>query len=374
MASETDKGPHAPLRVGFIGCGRATEVLHLPALARVPSLRVVAATDTDPAALARVASGSVGLQAFASSQRLIADPAVDVVAVCAPPAFHAQLAIEALAAGKHVYVEKPIAVTLADAAAIRQASEQARGLLTVGFNLRSHRLVEAARAAVASGVLGPIELVQTSWTSGFHLGRDLPAWRLDRASGGGAFYEIAVHHVDLLRYILGDEIDRVAADSRSAELVDQDVVLNLRMRSGVLASIAISQRTSDGNDIAIYGQRGMVSFSCYRTDSYRHRISSDLGGGLRARLKERVRDLKGLPAALVAARAGGDYRLSYATHWQRFADAILAHGKLPVAADDGERALEAVTAALRSVEDGSSVVLSDLASQRRTATLTVMRK
>jgi len=244
----------------------------------------------------------------------------------------------------------------------------------LGFNLRSHRLVDAARDAVAKGALGEIEIVRTAWTCGFHVGRAWPAWRYDRSTGGGAFYEIAIHHVDLLRYILGDEIDSVTAESRSGEVVDQDIVISARMRSGALASIAISQRTTDGNDVSIYGRRGMVTFSCYRADSFSYRPSEELGGGLRARLRERIGEIGRLPAAIKAARAGGDFRLSYAAHWQRFADAIRHHGVLPATAIDGERALVAVTAALRSVESGASVQLSDVSATSRAPTGTARQR
>ncbi|HYM09122.1 MAG TPA: Gfo/Idh/MocA family oxidoreductase, partial [Bryobacterales bacterium] len=91
-----------PLRVGFVGCGRVTQSLHLPALQRLPIAEVVAAADADSACLQRTADRYRIAKRYADAQALIADPAVDVVAVCVPPRFHAEIALAALDAGKHV--------------------------------------------------------------------------------------------------------------------------------------------------------------------------------------------------------------------------------------------------------------------------------
>ncbi len=354
------KAATPPLRVGFVGCGRATEALHIPALAAVEELRTVAATDPSSEAVAAVRRAAPGITIHAGYRDLVADPSVDVVAVCVPPTLHAEVATAALAAGKHVYLEKPIAVTLSDAAKIRSAAKNASTKLALGFNLRSHRLVAEARSVVESGALGKLELVRTAWTCGFHVGRAWPAWRYERRKGGGAFYEIAVHHLDLLGYLLDDEIESVVATGRSDEVEDQDIVISARMRSGVVASLAVSQRTTDGNEIAIYGQRGVLAFSCYRADSFEFRPSDRLGGGLRARIGEQVEKLRRFPRAMAVARAGGDFRLSYPAHWRRFAHAIRNDAAPPSTVHDGERALRAVVAAIRSVETGASVRLEDV--------------
>jgi predicted dehydrogenase len=350
------------LRIGFVGCGRATEDLHLPALRRVDGARVVAIADSSPEARARVRALAPEARELTSHLDLVGDPNVDVVAVCVPPFLHAEVAIAALAAGKHVYVEKPLAVTLEDAERIRRAAGAARGMLVLGFNLRSHRLVLAARELVAGGALGALEMMRTSWTSGSHLGREFPAWRLDRALGGGAFNEIAVHHLDLARFLLGDEIATITAMTRSEEIVDQDIGITARMRSGVVVGISVSQKTVDGNEIEVYGRRGALGFSCYRADSFGVRDSAELGGGAAAQIRRRMAWLRALPAAVSSARGGGDFRGSYAEHWRRFAAAIRGEAALPAALDDGLRALHAVTAAIRSVETGRTVALSEVGS------------
>lgn len=348
------------LGIGFVGCGRATEDLHVPALRRIEGVRVSAIADTSPDARARLRAAAPGARELSSHVELISDPSVDVVAVCVPPFLHAEVALAALAAGKHVYLEKPLAVTLEDAVQIRNAAKASPGLLALGFNLRSHRLVRAARDLMAGGTLGALEMMRTSWTCGFHLGREWPAWRLDRARGGGAFYEIAVHHLDLARYLLDDEIDCVTAMTRSDEIVDVDIGITARMRSGVVVGIHVSQRTVDGNDIEVFGRRGALAFSCYRADSLSLRTSAELAGGAATQIRRRIGWLRALPAAVASARRGGDFRGSYVEHWRRFVSAIRGDGVAPATLDDGLRSLSAVTAAIRSAETGRSVALSEV--------------
>lgn len=349
------------LRIGFVGCGRATEDLHLPALRRVDGARVVAIADSSPEARARLKTIVPDARELSSHVDLVSDPGVDVVAVCVPPFLHAEVAVAALVAGKHVYLEKPLAVTIEDAARIREAAAAARGMLALGFNLRSHRLVLAARELLAGGALGAMEMMRTSWTCGSHLGREWPAWRLDRALGGGAFNEIAVHHLDLVRFLLDDEIDSVTAMTRSDEIVDQDIGITARTRSGVVVSISVGQKTVDGNEIEVYGRRGALAFSCYRADSFGVRGVAELGGGSAAQIRRRLAWLRALPAAVASARSGGDFRGSYVEHWRRFAAAIRGEGALPATLDDGARALHAVAASICSAETGRAVSLSEVA-------------
>jgi len=303
-----------------------------------------------------------GVREAESHLDIASDPAIDIVAVCVPPSVHAEVATAALVAGKHVYVEKPLAVTIEDGIRILEAAGKSRGTLALGFNLRSHRLVRSARELIAAGRLGALEMMRASWTCGFHLGREWPPWRLDRRLGGGAFYEIAVHHLDLARFLLGDDIETVTAMTRTGEVVDQDIAITARMRSGVVVSLAVSQKTADENEVEIYGRSGAISFSCYRADSLVVRSASELGGGMTAQLRRRAAWLRALPAAVASAREGGDFRGSYVEHWRRFAAAVRGEGAPPATLDDGMHALRAVKAAIRSAETGRAVSLAEVAS------------
>ena len=109
--------PLGDIRVGIVGCGRAATSLHAPALRRVDRARVVALSDTDSERLQRLGARCAGAAEYSDYRELLADPRVDLVAVCVPVTQHAEVAAAALHAAKHVFIEKPLALTLADAIA-----------------------------------------------------------------------------------------------------------------------------------------------------------------------------------------------------------------------------------------------------------------
>jgi predicted dehydrogenase len=152
------------VRVGFVGCGRVTETRHLAAFRRVRGVEAVALSDVDAARLSSVAERYGVARRYEDWRGLVEDERVDAVAVCVPPALHASVALAAIDAGKHVFIEKPLALTLDDGDSLVAAAARAAGLrAAVGFNMRLHRLVREARASIARGELGRVKLVRTIW-------------------------------------------------------------------------------------------------------------------------------------------------------------------------------------------------------------------
>src|ERR1044071_1996584 len=134
------------IRLGVIGCGAVSETGHLPALRQVPAFKVTALADIDSLRLERLSARFGIPERFRDYRELIESENVDAVAVCTPPALHAEMALAAIAAGKHVFVEKPLALTSAEANLLSEAAADATTLkLMVGFNLRWHRLIVEAR-------------------------------------------------------------------------------------------------------------------------------------------------------------------------------------------------------------------------------------
>ena len=152
------------------------------------------------------------------------------------PALHAQVAVAALAADRDVYLEKP-SVTWDDPTAIAGSRGQVGRDGRDGVQLRSHRLVRAARAVLATGAIGPVELVRTTWTSGYHRGGAWPASRDRRETGGGAVHEIATHHLDLCAHLLGEDLRITGASTADREVVNQSAVLIARAAGGALVTI-----------------------------------------------------------------------------------------------------------------------------------------
>lgn len=353
---KTDK---ETLKVGIVGCGRATEELHLPSIQHLKDVEVVALAEVELDRLNRVADRFSIKRRYAQYNDLLNDPSVKIVAICVPGAFHAEIAIAAIDAGKHVFVEKPLSLSLDDADRMVKRAAETSLCCTVGFNLRSHRLVKEARRIIRSGKLGPIEMIRTVWTAGFHYNRQLPAWRYRRSDGGGALFEIGTHHIDLWRFLTGSEVKTVYADSRSQLFEDQTSVLTVRMANDVLVSSSFCQRTSDSNDIEVFGQRGRLVFSCYRADSLAVLSTSDLSGGVGIRLKKIAQIGGTFPLLMKAGLRGGDYIYSYRTQWRSFIDSILRNNPLPCTFEDGRQAVQVVLSAIESAERGQPVNIGE---------------
>jgi len=203
------------LRIGVAGLGRAFTVM-LPAFAD-PRVQLVAAADTRSDARARFAA-DFSAQAYQSVEDLCADPAVEIVYVATPHQHHARHAICAAQHGKHVLVEKPVALTLEDCAAMIAATKQVH--LVVGHSHSFDAPILRTRELIASGAFGAVRMISAlNYTD--YLYRPRRAEELDTAQGGGAVFNQAAHQVDIVRLIGGGRVETVRAitgswDSRRA--------------------------------------------------------------------------------------------------------------------------------------------------------------
>ncbi|HVF49492.1 MAG TPA: Gfo/Idh/MocA family oxidoreductase [Pyrinomonadaceae bacterium] len=351
----TDNNARA-VRLGLVGCGRVTEIRHLPALREVPGIEVCALADVDAARLASVGERFGVARRCGDYRELIEAGDVDAVAVCVPPRFHTEVALAALAAGKHVMIEKPLALELAECELLAARAALAPTLkVLVGFNLRWHRLVREARAIVGRGELGEIKLVRTVLTSGVRRGADFSGWRKERETGGGALFELGVHHFDVIRFLLGDEVAEVSASSRAP---DETATVAARMRGGAQVLSAFCEGTGENHGIEIYGARGWLRLSCYRADGLERFDAAQYEGAFGARLRKLGQTLAQLPSMIRRSRRGGDYVASYASEWRHFADAIREDTTVEATLADGTRALEIALAAWESAAHGRTVKLA----------------
>src|SRR5690349_4476182 len=131
--------PSSTVAIGVIGCGQIAQAVHLPVLSRLPGVRVTALADTDATRLSQAAARVPRAACFSDYARLLATPEVDAVVICAPPALHAEVAVAALKANKHVYLEKPLATTLEDADRVCEVWRQSGRVGMIGFNYRFNR-------------------------------------------------------------------------------------------------------------------------------------------------------------------------------------------------------------------------------------------
>jgi len=263
--------PGTTIGVGIIGCGAITCGVHLPNLARLRGVKIVGLVDPDPVALARAMKLSRAA-AFPSADELLGDSAVDAVIIASPTVLHAGQVRAACAAGKHVYVEKPLAHDADSLAEVRAGIENSHQVVAVGYNWRFHPACQIVRQRLATQSIGTIRAIISEFTE--PAGEASPgsdgAWRRHRKLGGGVLLDLASHHVDLYRWLLQAELVGVAAELRSV-CADQDTAgLRASARDGVDVLGYFSLAGSRSHTLALHGTRGVL-----RIDFHRGHITED---------------------------------------------------------------------------------------------------
>jgi predicted dehydrogenase len=329
-----------PLRVAFAGCGRATATLHLPALARVAGVEVVAVADPDVGA-ARAVAARFGIGAVHDDPAALLDGDADLIAVCTPPAGHAAVALGALAAGRHVLVEKPLTLDADEADALVAAAERAGTVAATGFNLRRHRQVLEARRMLEAGDLGRLQLVRAHWTAGPRP----EGWRRDTAAGGSPLWEMGIHHFDLWRHLTGAEpVDLHAVGAGGA------CAVSARSPDGVLLASTLATGTSDANVIELVGDRASLVVTTYVASGPHVLPVGRQAGGVATRARAALRSAATLPRQLRLARAGGDFHASFAAEWAAIRDAVRDGTSPPATFADGRAATALAAAAAEQLD------------------------
>ncbi len=201
------------LNVAVIGAGLISREQHLPAWADLPEARVVALADVAQRALDQAGEEFQVRRRVANYRELLDDPKIDVVDICVPSALHAEVAIAALEAGKHVLCEKPMATSRAAAAEILDAWRASGKKLMVGQNMRFTPSAVALKQGIDDYGLGRVYYARGQWLRR----RRLPckaAFTQKQLSGGGALYDLGVHMLDLGWWLMG--CPRVARASGAA--------------------------------------------------------------------------------------------------------------------------------------------------------------
>ena len=331
----------AKIGVGILGCGGMGASL-ARGLGELETAALVAAWDTVPANAARLAD-STGARACASLDELLGDAGVQAVVVASPQFAHAANTVAAAKAGKHVFCEKPMAVTLADCDAMIAACGEAGVTLMIGQVCRYHAVHGRVRELVASGELGKPICMTCHRLGGPWGGAYDQSWRLKRDLSGGNLMEIHAHEIDFMRFVCGD-VERVyAAGGRfvNERLDYPDLTLvTLHFASGAKGLLHAGQVSALGG----YGgrvdcERGSLSFPT----------------------------IWGADAGIHIRTAGGDATFVAAsdivvetpvTHELRdFVDCILNDTPPPVPGREGRAAVEVALAAYQSIDSGLPVAL-----------------
>jgi predicted dehydrogenase len=335
-----------PLRIGVIGCGQIARAIHLPALARVAEARVAALAEPVDANRAAAAAMAPGAAVFSDYQELVQAGGLDAAVICVPPHLHAPCAIAAFEAGLHVYVEKPLAPSVADGARVLEAWRRAGKIGMMGFNFRFHPQIERIRQRIQHGDIGSPLGVRSVFTI---LPHELPEWKRARTTGGGVLLDLASHHVDLVQHLLADSVVRVYATTRSLRGEADHAAVQLELASGTMAQIFVSLGSVDENRMEIVGTSGKLVMD--RTELLRpDHVAATQRGARLARLR---RALAALDPRLVARSPGVEPSFDAALRafvWSASGNAFAG----PDIAD-GVANLAVIEAAERSAVSGAAV-------------------
>jgi len=313
---------------------------------------LVAAADPDAGARAR-AGRLVRGPVLERAEDLLARDDVDALVICAPTHRHAELAVAAAEAGKHFYLEKPIATTAEDARRVVDGAARAGIVATMGFHRRLHPVCEQVRALVAAGRIGPVHAVQTAFCEPLPAGT-MGAWRRRRATGGGVLLDLASHHIDLVRWLLDDEVEAVEARVTSDESEQDGARLDLTMRRGTVVQSVFSFRAGLADWLELIGEGGTL-----RVDRHRRgpavRVARRFGYGMRtAWAMPSAGTLASSVARLVRPSSDPSYRRSLVA----FLDAVRGDAMRGATLADGVRSLDVVLAAEESARRGGPVCAS----------------
>ena len=232
-----NKIPGSVIRWGIIGCGDVTEVKSGPGFESASGSRLVAVMRRNGTLAADYARRHNVPRWFDDGDRLIEDDEVDAVYVATPPAFHMQYALKAAAAGKPVYLEKPMARNAEESDRIRDAFTQAQLPLFVAYYRRALPRFLSIKDLIAKGAIGTVTSVTSYFAAPYH--RLAPTWRNDAASaGGGHFVDRGSHTLDLIDYLLGPltDVAGVASNLASNYEVEDTVSLSFRTMCGALGA------------------------------------------------------------------------------------------------------------------------------------------
>ena len=247
---------------GLIGTGRIAEDRVLPGINSFAGNKLIGVVSRTQARADDFARRFNAQHAYTNFDDLLKNPEVTVVAIHTPNAQHAEQAIATARAGKHVFCDKPMATSAADAERIVRECEKAGVTLGVNFHNRQMPCFLETRRIVQSGEIGKVLMVQLEASAGVGASSVAATWRQDPAQAGlGTSMNVGTHVYDILRFIQGSEIVMVSAMFDTApQVMETTSLTTFRFANGALAQLNVNQSTPNPhNDFVIYGSKGRIT-------------------------------------------------------------------------------------------------------------------
>ncbi len=333
------------LQVGIIGAGRIGS-LHAKSICyNVPTAKVIGITDVFAENAKKVAD-ELGIEkVYADYKEMLSDPAIEAVLVCSSTDTHADIAIEAAKAGKHIFCEKPVDLTPAKVEAVIKAVADAGVKLQVGFNRRFDHNFANIRKMVNDDKIGDVHIVQIT-------SRDpAPPSAEYAAVSGGMFIDMTIHDFDMACFMAGSEVTEVYAnatclvDPAIGEAGDVDTaIISLKFANGAIGVIDNSRRAAYGYDqrVEVFGSKGAAM------------ASNDTPTNVTYMSEDGVVTDK--PLYFFLER----YMQSFRDEMLQFVDAVLEDKPVPATGKDGLNAILIALAAKKSVAEGRPVLISEI--------------
>ena len=330
------------LRFGLLGAGRIGKV-HAKAVSADANAVLVAVADAMPAAAEAIAK-QYGCE-VRTIEAILAAKDIDAVVICTPTDTHADLIEKFVKAGKAVFCEKPIDLSLARVKTCLEVVRAAKGTLMVGFNRRFDPHFAAVKAEIAKGSIGEVEMITIT-------SRDPGAPPVDYIMrSGGIFRDMTIHDFDMARWLLDEDVTEVSAmaavlvDKAIGEAGDSDSVqVMLKTATGKMAIISNSRRATYGYDqrIEVHGSKGVVSAENQRP------VSIEVANGA------------GYTRPPLHDFFMTRYTEAYSAEIAGFIKAVTDKKAANPSGEDGLKALALAEAALKSVKEGRTVKMSEV--------------
>jgi UDP-N-acetylglucosamine 3-dehydrogenase len=338
------------LGIAVVGAGRMG-AFHVETLEKISSTHLVALAEPNES-VARERIGRRPIAWFADYRDVIARNEVDAVCVCAPSRAHAQIALHAIAAGKHVFVEKPIATTLQDGLRMAAAARDAGVKLMVGHIERFNPAVSKLAELIAEGRIGRVFRVHATRVG------PLPTRILD----AGVAIDLATHDLDIMQFVLGRGISSVYAEGSRYQHPSQEDLISCLLRfgdDGPMGLLDVNWLTPEKRrELTVIGEGGMLSASYLTQDVWFTESATAMTGWDEL---ARVRgDAEGT-AVRFALRRVEPLRAEL----EAFAQCVLEDLPEPVSSNDGCRALAAALAVRDSAANLRPIKLLDMPGERR---------
>ena len=258
------------IRWGMIGCGSVAEVKSGPGFYKADQSVLAAVTSRRPAVARDFAQRHQIAKVYETTEQLLADPDIDAVYIATPPASHKALALQVAKAGKHVYVEKPMAMRSAECREIVEACEQNGVRLFVAFYRRGMPRFLKVKEWLDAGAIGDVRCVrvlQYRAPAPEELSPETLPWRLKpEVAGGGHFLDMGVHTLDILDFWLGniEEVQGIASNLAGLYAVEDTVTATWRHASGAQGSGSWCYVCGHGEErVDIVGSRGRIELEIF---------------------------------------------------------------------------------------------------------------